>query len=171
MSYCSRCFAIFFGLAIGAAITTFIVFELKWWLILLGIIPIGLDGGLQLITTYESNNVFRLFTGGLFGAITTIAVGIVIVELSQSGKYWLTNKIWYKNYMKKYPKKISEPTKEINIKWRLNSATFRILRLSVVTRASHSCRHYYFLVSSLYSSVIIFKSLITVSLMSVIFLI
>ena len=114
MSYCSRCFAIFFGLALGAAITSFVVFDLKWWLLLVGIIPIGLDGGLQLITPYESNNVLRLFTGGLFGAVTTLTLGIVMVEFSQSAKYWMTNKIWYKNYMKKYPNNVTEISERPN---------------------------------------------------------
>ena len=34
----------------------------------LAIIPIGLDGGIQLLTDYESNNILRLLTGAIFGA-------------------------------------------------------------------------------------------------------
>lgn len=86
MSYCARCFGIFLGLAIGAAIATFVWIDLKWWLLLLGIIPIGLDGGLQLITSYESNNVLRIFTGTLLGVVTMLAVGLVVIELSEFTK-------------------------------------------------------------------------------------
>jgi uncharacterized membrane protein len=86
MSYCARCFGIFFGLALGAAIATFVWIDLKWWLLVLGIIPIGLDGGLQLITTYESNNLLRLVTGSLLGIVTMLAVGLVVIELSEFAK-------------------------------------------------------------------------------------
>ncbi len=92
MSYCARCFGIFLGMAIGAALSTFVWFELKWWLIIGGIIPIGLDGGLQLVTSYESNNLFRILTGSLVGIVTMIAVGIVLIELSQATKLWFSLK-------------------------------------------------------------------------------
>lgn len=49
-----------------------------------GLIPIGLDGGLQLLTSYESNNLFRLLTGGLAGIVTTLALGWVIYDMSKS---------------------------------------------------------------------------------------
>jgi uncharacterized membrane protein len=100
MSYCARDFGIFLGLAVGAGIVTFVVIDLKWYILLIGIIPIGLDGGLQLITSYESNNVLRIFTGGLFGLVTMIAIGLVTVEISLSVRYWMENKIRYNNYQK-----------------------------------------------------------------------
>jgi uncharacterized membrane protein len=98
MSYCARCFGIFLGLALGAAIATFVWIDLKWWLLVLGIIPIGLDGGLQLITSYESNNVLRIFTGSLLGVVTMLAVGLVVIELSEFAKLRM-------NYMKFHKKK------------------------------------------------------------------
>jgi uncharacterized membrane protein len=112
MPYCARCFGIFFGLALGAAITTFIVIDLKWWLLLLGIIPIGLDGGLQLITSYESNNVLRIFTGTLFGLVTMLAVGLVMVEISASTKQWMLNKSWFNKYIKKHNKEVKINSKK-----------------------------------------------------------
>ena len=92
MSYCARCFGIFLGMAIGAAIATFVWIELKFWLVIGGMIPIGLDGGLQYITSYESNNLFRILTGSLVGIITMIVVGLVVTELSESMKLWMIYK-------------------------------------------------------------------------------
>ncbi len=37
-------------------------------LVALAILPIGLDGGIQMLTSYESNNPLRLLTGAFFGA-------------------------------------------------------------------------------------------------------
>jgi uncharacterized membrane protein len=89
MSYCARCFGIFLGMAIGAAISTFFYLEMKWWFIIGAIVPIGLDGGLQLITSYESNNLFRILTGSLTGIVTMLVVGLVAIEVSESFKMWL----------------------------------------------------------------------------------
>ena len=82
MPYCARCLGIFLGLAIGAAIVTFVVIDLKWWILVAGLMPIGLDGGIQLVTSYESNNVLRISTGLLTGVVTMIALGLVTVEMA-----------------------------------------------------------------------------------------
>ncbi len=107
MAYCARCFGIFFGFVIGAAIATFVKVDLKWWLLVIGLVPIGLDGGLQLITSYESNNIIRLLTGSLAGIVTMLAMGLIIIELSEDVKRWLMNRIWYNKYYKNYYKNIS----------------------------------------------------------------
>jgi uncharacterized membrane protein len=109
MSYCARCFGIFLGMAIGAGIATFVWIELKWWFIIGGLIPIGLDGGLQLITSYESNNLFRILTGSLIGIVTMIAVGLVIIEMSESYKVRLVRKK-YDESLKKNEQSISNRT-------------------------------------------------------------
>ena len=90
MSYCVRCFGIFLGMAIGAGIATFVWIEPKWWLIIGGMVTIGLDGGLQLITSYESNNVFRILTGSLVGIVTMVVIGLVVIELAESFKLWMS---------------------------------------------------------------------------------
>ena len=102
MPYCARCFGIFLGFAIGAAIASFVLIDLRWWMLVIGLGPIGLDGGLQLITSYESNNIFRLLTGLLAGIITMIAVGLMIMELSNMSKQWMINRIWAKKYRNSY---------------------------------------------------------------------
>ncbi len=86
MPFCVRDIAIFFGMALGLGIVLFVRFPLKWWWLVGGLVPIGLDGGLQLLTSYESNNLFRLLTGGLAGIVTTFALGWVIYDMSKSAK-------------------------------------------------------------------------------------
>ena len=98
MPYCARCVGIFFGFVIGAGIAVFFKVDLKWWLLIIGLGPIGLDGGIQLITGYESNNLLRLITGSLAGIITMLALGLIIIELSQDIKQWLVNRIWAKKF-------------------------------------------------------------------------
>ena len=80
LPFCARDTAIFFGLVLGALITLFFVFELNYLLIILAFVPIGLDGGLQLMTSYESNNIMRLITGTIAGAATGVAIGMIILE-------------------------------------------------------------------------------------------
>jgi uncharacterized membrane protein len=83
MPFCSRDVAIFFGMVIGMGIVLFIRFPIKIWWIVGGLVPIGLDGGLQLITSYESNNLFRVLTGTLAGVVTMLALGYVIYDVSK----------------------------------------------------------------------------------------
>lgn len=84
MPYCTRDAGLFFGLALGLGITLFIRFTIKIWWLILGIVPLGVDGTIQLVTTYESNNILRLTTGGLAGVVITIALGWVLYDLSKA---------------------------------------------------------------------------------------
>ena len=93
------------GFAIGAGFATFIVIDLKLWLLVVGLVPIGLDGGLQLVTSYESNNFFRVITGSLAGFVTVMAVGLITLEISKSVKYWLMKREWTKQNPERYSKK------------------------------------------------------------------
>ena len=86
MPFCSRDVAIFLGMALGMGIVLFIRFPIKLWWVIGGLIPIGLDGGLQLITSYESNNLFRVLTGGLAGVITMLALGFVLYDVSKDAQ-------------------------------------------------------------------------------------
>jgi uncharacterized membrane protein len=81
MPYCSRCTAIFTGLAIGMFIPLFVLItDIKWWLMAIGFVPLGIDGTVQLLTSYESNNALRLMTGLLTGVVTSILIGFIIEE-------------------------------------------------------------------------------------------
>ena len=60
----------------------FLEIELNILWIILGLVPIGLDGGIQLLVTeYESTNAIRFATGLLAGMGTGIALGFIVSEL------------------------------------------------------------------------------------------
>ncbi len=72
MPYCARCTGIFLGLAIGFFVAAFFRVRVGFFFYFLAILPLGLDGFIQLITSYESNNFMRLWTGlmvGIFSAM------------------------------------------------------------------------------------------------------
>ena len=104
MAYCARDLGIFFGFALGAALVTFVRIDLRWWMLLIGLVPIGLDGGIQLVTSYESNNILRILTGSLAGVVTMLALGLVVAELSQDMQRWIAQKVWRSN-LKHTPQK------------------------------------------------------------------
>lgn len=83
MPFCSRCTAIWLGLAIGLGFMVFyrINLDKKFiYVIIIGLVPIGIDGLGQLFGLWESNNLVRLVTGLLIGIVCGIAIGIIIDE-------------------------------------------------------------------------------------------
>lgn len=86
MPFCSRCTAIWLGLAIGLGFMLFYKIELNEKFVIfmiIGLIPIGFDGVGQLLGLWESNNFVRVVTGLPIGIISGIAIGIIIDELSE----------------------------------------------------------------------------------------
>jgi len=84
MPFCSRCTAIWIGMAIGICIALFIKFELNMRFIalfFLFIVPLFIDGCGQLIGLWESTNFLRLITGLLAGIISGISLDCIIDEL------------------------------------------------------------------------------------------
>ncbi|MCJ7571005.1 MAG: DUF2085 domain-containing protein [Candidatus Thermoplasmatota archaeon] len=85
MPFCTRCTAIWLGLAIGLGFMTFYKINLDEKFIILifiGLFPIGIDGFGQLFGLWESNNIIRVITGVLTGFICGLAIGIIIDEVS-----------------------------------------------------------------------------------------
>lgn len=85
MPFCARCTAIWIGLIIGMGFMVFYKIKLDekfLIIILIGVIPIGIDGGGQLFNLWESSNIIRLITGMLIGIICGIAIAIIIDELT-----------------------------------------------------------------------------------------
>ncbi len=76
---CARCFAIYLGLLLGATAFFFLSLfglippddMLPIALFLLAIVPLAIDGTIQLFTSYESTNQIRFFTGLLAGIATS----------------------------------------------------------------------------------------------------
>lgn len=81
MPYCSRCFGIFLGLAIGSVASVFLVVELRFWHIVAALAPLGVDGTAQLLGFWESTNSLRLLTGGLAGLVAGLALGYIFFAL------------------------------------------------------------------------------------------
>ena len=84
MPFCSRCTAIWFGLAIGLGFMVLyqVVLNEKFLIALIvALIPIGIDGTGQLFGLWESTNLIRILTGLPIGIICGIAIGIILDEL------------------------------------------------------------------------------------------
>lgn len=84
MPFCARCTAIWLGLVIGIGFIIFFKIELNEkfiLIIILGIIPIAIDGFGQLLELWESTNIVRVITGLLIGIVCGAAIGIIIDEL------------------------------------------------------------------------------------------
>jgi uncharacterized membrane protein len=83
MPYCSRCTAIWLGIAVGLGFIMVFTFELTGVFLgalFVSLIPIGIDGVGQLLGFWESTNVIRLLTGLPAGIICGVAIGIIIDE-------------------------------------------------------------------------------------------
>jgi uncharacterized membrane protein len=84
MPFCSRCTAIWLGLAIGLGFMVFYKIELNEkfiFLIIIGVVPIGIDGIGQLFGFWESTNIIRLITGLMIGIVCGIAIALIIDEI------------------------------------------------------------------------------------------
>jgi uncharacterized membrane protein len=84
MPFCSRCTAIFFGLASGLGFMIFYQIQLneKFLLaIIVCIIPLALDGIGQLFNLWESTNLIRVITGLLTGTAFGLAISVIIDEI------------------------------------------------------------------------------------------
>ncbi len=71
MPYCSRCTGIFTGLAFGLLLSAIFRVRIGFLLYFIILIPLAVDGGLQLLTPYESTNIMRIVTGMLVGTFSS----------------------------------------------------------------------------------------------------
>jgi len=86
MPFCSRCTAIWLGLAIGLGFLVFYKLPLNekfLLLIIIGLVPIGIDGVGQLLHLWESTNIMRVITGFLIGIVCGIAIGFIVDEIRE----------------------------------------------------------------------------------------
>ena len=84
LPFCARCMGIWLGLAVGLVITIVLKFPLDMKflaLLVLGLIPLAIDGTGQFVGLWESTNTLRMITGLITGIITGIALGVIIDEL------------------------------------------------------------------------------------------
>ena len=83
MPFCARDLGLFFGIAAAFGFVAFYRFKINPILVLIALVPIGLDGGLQLVTDYESNNILRLLTGFLAGAALAMLIAHYLFVLGE----------------------------------------------------------------------------------------
>jgi len=67
MPFCARDVGLFAGIAGGMAIMLFYSPRFSWLAVILLALPLVIDGGVQLVFEYESNNAIRMATGLLGG--------------------------------------------------------------------------------------------------------
>ena len=84
MPFCARDVGIFVGLALGFIFALGRKVELTLPLVILSLVPIGLDGTIQLFTEYESTNIKRIVTGLIAGFVTGIALKIIADSLERN---------------------------------------------------------------------------------------
>jgi uncharacterized membrane protein len=84
MPFCARCTAIWLGLAVGLGGMVFFTIELNerfFIILILSLLPIGVDGVGQLFRLWESTNILRILTGLPAGILCGIAIGVIMDEL------------------------------------------------------------------------------------------
>lgn len=83
MPFCSRDLGLFIGLAGGFGLATFRRYKFNPFLVFVGLAPIAIDGGLQLVTSYESNNLLRLATGIVAGGVLALLLGFYMFIIQE----------------------------------------------------------------------------------------
>lgn len=99
MPFCSRCTAIWIGFVVGLLILYFFKVSLDerfLVILILSLVPLGIDGTGQLLGFWESTNLLRVVTGLITGVICGMAVGILIDEI---GILIKTKKVNNGNYL------------------------------------------------------------------------
>ncbi len=83
MPFCARDVGLFAGFPIALAVLSFRRLVVNPVLVLIGLVPIGIDGGLQLVTSYESNNALRLATGIIAGITFSILIAQFVFAVQE----------------------------------------------------------------------------------------
>lgn len=92
---CSRCTGELIGIFIAIFIFRFIQLEIS--ILILLMLPLIIDGFLQLLTKYNSNNILRLITGILFGYALTTLFFYSVIFVYNLGKDFANTLIFIKN--------------------------------------------------------------------------
>jgi uncharacterized membrane protein len=86
MPFCARDLGIFLGLVMGMAAVIVVQRRPPLWLPVLGLVPMALDGGWQLLTEYESTNIVRLATGILAGMSVALMIHLLALTIAQGSR-------------------------------------------------------------------------------------
>lgn len=83
MPFCARDLGLFLGVAIGFGVVSFFRYKINPLFVLLGLVPMGIDGGAQLLTDYESNNTLRMITGVIAGVVLSMMIAHFMFVLQE----------------------------------------------------------------------------------------
>jgi uncharacterized membrane protein len=86
MPFCARDEGIFLGLMLGMVVAVVTRYEISGLVLVLGVLPIAVDGLLQLITSYESTNPLRVITGLLAGIVVALLISLFAREAIRDEK-------------------------------------------------------------------------------------
>ena len=86
MPFCARDVGLFIGLAAGSLFALFVRLSVNPLFLLIGLVPIAIDGGLQLVTSYESFNALRLATGIVAGAALALLLAVFLLAFKNEEK-------------------------------------------------------------------------------------
>jgi Predicted membrane protein (DUF2085) len=64
-------------------IVTFYRYKINPVYVLIGLVPIGIDGGLQAVTSYESNNFLRMVTGLVAGFVLSLMLAHFLFAIQE----------------------------------------------------------------------------------------
>lgn len=84
MSFCSRDLGIFIGLVAGVSLALLLDIRISILVFLLTLIPMGVDGLLQILTDYQSTNSLRLVTGIVAGAGVSLLLSRFAMQVLDS---------------------------------------------------------------------------------------
>jgi uncharacterized membrane protein len=91
MPFCARDVGIFLGLVAGMVIVLLAAPRFSWIALILLALPLLIDGGIQYVGGYESNNILRLITGALGGVASSYFLGH-LADRAMTVKRGLTEK-------------------------------------------------------------------------------
>ncbi len=78
MPFCARDLGLFVGIVLGFGSAVLYRWKIPILFVVLGLVPIGLDGGIQAVTSYESNNALRLATGMVAGLVLSLLLAHIV---------------------------------------------------------------------------------------------
>ena len=83
MPFCARCTGIYMGLAFGAFVGAFFRVRVGTFFYFLIVLIMGVDGFLQLLTSYESTNFIRVVTGNLVGTFSSMVFYYIYYDIHE----------------------------------------------------------------------------------------
>ena len=86
MPFCARDLGLFVGIALGFGFASFFRRKIPPLFVIVGLIPIAVDGGVQAVTAYESNNLLRLTTGLVAGCVLSLLLAHFVFVAQEDRK-------------------------------------------------------------------------------------